>query len=241
MLVKCPTAWVPTLVNGGHECLVVRIEGVGDPIGSNPWAPWQNRHVAQRNIAVVMAAANIASVIEALNASRGARTRLQLVQVGARESELALKIAAPHLRPAAIDTYVLGEIDLAGQLVPAAPEMPPPAVLAPVHQLAAGGPPAPPKFLPEGEAKVIDAQRAFGNLRVPEAAAARLGGRTNAGEARARPGGHLADLLGGVSTLNSGHPILAPPSRGEAQVVRIAAYQGEQLTGGYTLVLAGLQ
>jgi hypothetical protein len=30
-LVKCPTAWVPTVTNGSHECLVVRIEGVGDP------------------------------------------------------------------------------------------------------------------------------------------------------------------------------------------------------------------
>ena len=23
-VVKCPTAWLPTFVNGGHECLVVR-------------------------------------------------------------------------------------------------------------------------------------------------------------------------------------------------------------------------
>ena len=76
--------------------------------------------------------------------------------------------------------------------------MPPPAALAPVHQLAAGGTPAPPTLLPEGEAKVIDAQRAFGNLRVPQAAAADLSGRIKAAEARTRPGGHLADLLGGV-------------------------------------------
>src|SRR5260370_11174177 len=32
-LVKCPKAWIPVLENGGHECLVVRISGIGGPIG----------------------------------------------------------------------------------------------------------------------------------------------------------------------------------------------------------------
>ena len=239
MLIKCPTPWVPTLVNSGHECLVVRIEGIGDPIGGNPWAPWQNRHVAQRNIAVVMALANISVLIASLNASRSTRTRLQLVQVGAREAELALKIAAPHLRPAAVAAHVLGEIDLMGQFTTATPERPPPAALAPVHQLAAGGAPAPPNLLSEGEAKVIDAQRVFGNLRVAPAAAAGLSSRIKAAEARTPPGGHLADLFSDLPTLNPGHLTLPPPSRGEAQVVRLASYQGEQLAGGYTFVLAG--
>jgi hypothetical protein len=49
-LVKCPTAWVPQFF--GSECLIVRVSGVGDPIGNNAWAPWQNRHVAQRLILV---------------------------------------------------------------------------------------------------------------------------------------------------------------------------------------------
>jgi hypothetical protein len=52
-LVKCPTAWVPTIVNGGHECLIVRVSGVGDPLGPNPFEPAFNRHVGQRNIMVV--------------------------------------------------------------------------------------------------------------------------------------------------------------------------------------------
>jgi hypothetical protein len=239
MLVKCPTAWIPTLANGGHECLVIRIEGVGDPIGGNPWAPWQNRHVAQRNITVVWASLNIAGLVTSLNASRGPRTRLQLVQVGARESELALKIVAPGLRAAALDTHVLGEIDLAGQLTQVAPEKPPPAVLAPVHPLAAGGPPAVPTLQPEGEARVIDATRTFGNLRGAPGAAVGLSGRTKAAETRTAHGGHLADLLGGIGTLNRGHPTVAPPSKGEAQVLRVASYQGDQLVGGYTIVATG--
>ena len=52
-LVKCPVAWIPTLVNGGHECLLVRIwdnpsDLPGQPLFDASW----NRHVAQRNIHV---------------------------------------------------------------------------------------------------------------------------------------------------------------------------------------------
>jgi hypothetical protein len=55
-IVKCPTTWVPTYVNGGHECLVVRaFEPLTDPLGMLPWDAARNRHVGQRNIAVVNA------------------------------------------------------------------------------------------------------------------------------------------------------------------------------------------
>jgi hypothetical protein len=53
-VVKCPVAWVPTFVNGGHECLVVRIwDETSDGLGTPPWDAALNRHVAQRNIHVV--------------------------------------------------------------------------------------------------------------------------------------------------------------------------------------------
>jgi hypothetical protein len=56
-LVKCPTSWVPTFLNGGHECLIVRcFEPLTDPLGPDPWAAWDDRHVGQRNIHVVDAA-----------------------------------------------------------------------------------------------------------------------------------------------------------------------------------------
>jgi hypothetical protein len=55
-VVKCPVAWTPTFVNGGHECLVVRVwEETSDGLGSPPWDAALNRHVAQRNIHVVAA------------------------------------------------------------------------------------------------------------------------------------------------------------------------------------------
>jgi hypothetical protein len=240
-LVKCPNAWVPTVTNAGHECLVVRIEGIGDPIGGNPWAPWQNRHIAQRNITVIVTFTNISGLVTSLNASRGVRTRIQLVQVGAREGELAVKIAAPGLRPVALDTHVLGEIDLAGRLTQVALEKPPPAALAPVHPLSAGGPSALPALQPEGEAKLIDAARTFGRLRVSQDEAAHLSARIKSAEARTAPGSHLADLLGGINALNRGHAIVAPPSKGEAQVLRVVSYRGDQLVGGYTIIVAGSQ
>jgi hypothetical protein len=55
-VVKCPKAWFPTFVNGGHECLVVRIwDETSDGLGTPPWDAALNRHVAQRNIHVAAA------------------------------------------------------------------------------------------------------------------------------------------------------------------------------------------
>jgi hypothetical protein len=57
-VVKCPKAWVPTFVNGGHECLLVRVWDNPSDLPGQPTfdASW-NRHVAQRNIHVDAAAA----------------------------------------------------------------------------------------------------------------------------------------------------------------------------------------
>lgn len=53
-VVKCPVSWVPTFVNGGHECLLVRAWDVAaDPLTTPEWDASQNRHLGQRNIHVV--------------------------------------------------------------------------------------------------------------------------------------------------------------------------------------------
>lgn len=54
--VLCLTAWVPTFVNGGHECLLGEAFHSSDPLppGTNFDVP-NDRHVAQRNIAVALA------------------------------------------------------------------------------------------------------------------------------------------------------------------------------------------
>ncbi|GAB3809397.1 hypothetical protein [Micromonospora zhanjiangensis] len=60
-VVKCPTAWVPTFVNGGHECLLVRAwDETSDGLGTPPWDAALNRHIGQRNIHVVAAGAGVA-------------------------------------------------------------------------------------------------------------------------------------------------------------------------------------
>lgn len=56
-VVPCPKPWVPTYLNGGHECLFVTAENpVFDPIQA-PFKPWLDRHVGQRNMQVVPAVA----------------------------------------------------------------------------------------------------------------------------------------------------------------------------------------
>ena len=53
-MVKCPEAWKPTFVNGGHECLLVRVwDNPSDLPGEPKFDASVNRHVAQRNIHVI--------------------------------------------------------------------------------------------------------------------------------------------------------------------------------------------
>jgi hypothetical protein len=55
-IVKCPVSWIPRFVNGGHECLVVRVfEPLTDPLTPYQWDASNDRHVGQRNISVVNA------------------------------------------------------------------------------------------------------------------------------------------------------------------------------------------
>lgn len=53
-VVKCPEPWVPTFVNNGHECLLVRAwDNDGDLLTTPDWDAAVNRHLGQRNIHVV--------------------------------------------------------------------------------------------------------------------------------------------------------------------------------------------
>ncbi len=56
-IVRCPQTWISLFENGGHECLVVRaFEPMMDAIPPDQFSATADRHVAQRNIAVVQAA-----------------------------------------------------------------------------------------------------------------------------------------------------------------------------------------
>jgi len=54
--VLCLTPWIPTFVNGGHECVVAEVFAGSDPLppGPNFNVP-TDRHVAQRNLSVIIA------------------------------------------------------------------------------------------------------------------------------------------------------------------------------------------
>jgi hypothetical protein len=51
--VRCPTPWVPVVVNNGHECVMVNSScALSDPI-LHPFQPTLDRHVGQKNLHVV--------------------------------------------------------------------------------------------------------------------------------------------------------------------------------------------
>jgi hypothetical protein len=238
-LVKCPEAWTPSVVNGGHECLVVRVSGIGDPIGANEWQPWLNRHVAQRNIAVVSTGASVSHLLANLNASRRLNTRLQLLQIGPQEGELARAIAVPKARLMKVDTQVLGELNVGNEIRRVARDAVPTAAFAPVHPMAAGIDHAPPRLPTEGMGVFVEPTKLFGALHLTGRERESIAERLKLAESRSPKGGHLADLVAGARRLHGDAELARAPARGEAQVIRVANYNGEQLVGGYTLVVAG--
>jgi hypothetical protein len=99
---KCPTAWIPTFVNGGHECLVVRVwDETSDGLGTPPWDAALNRHVAQRNIHVVPApgvqALADAGVVVAPQPT--APLTLKVGPLFGESAQVTVARAAPHEMP----------------------------------------------------------------------------------------------------------------------------------------------
>lgn len=78
-VVKCPVSWIPTFVNGGHECLLVRIWDVAaDPMTTPEWDASINRHLGQRNIHVAAPGQAVAAARLGGPAGLGASRRLAL-------------------------------------------------------------------------------------------------------------------------------------------------------------------
>jgi hypothetical protein len=99
-VVTCPTAWVPTFVNGGHECLVVRIwDETSDGLGSPPWDAALNRHVAQRNIHVVAAGDSMAARTGGGPLLLPTPLTLKVGPLYGEPAQVAVARAAPHEMP----------------------------------------------------------------------------------------------------------------------------------------------
>ena len=236
-LVKCTSPWVPIMANGGHECLMARVSGMGDPVGGNEWAPWLNRHVGQRNISVVSAGTPIGHLVKSLDATRVKGGLLQLVQVGKPQGRLAAQLVAPRLHiPSGIETHVLGELTARGQI--ALPKLArlAPAMMSPVHALAHDVPVESPSVHQHGALPVLDPLSVLGDVEpVMEAVQKTRRAAKSAKAASAK----VADLLGAVTRLHGDGKRADGPGPGEAAVLRFASYDKKgQLVGGYTLVVA---
>lgn len=99
-MVKCPEPWTPTFVNGGHECLLVRVwDNTQDLPGEPKFDASINRHVAQRNIHVKQP-----KKMMALSLAKGAPAMEQplLLQVGplfGSPAQVAVERVAPNAVP----------------------------------------------------------------------------------------------------------------------------------------------
>ena len=212
-LVKCPKAWVPVMENGGHECLIVKVWGFGDGVATTEWYPWQDRHVAQRNVAIVQTAEQMRQIVGRFQlADITAGTHFELRQAGA-EAKDAVAIVAPKLTlDPKIATLSLADLDAKSVLKvnvsdSTAPRILPHAVnlaATPVAEKAAAAPAITPENLSIEHANVaalVDHSALFNDT-----------------------------LLGKLT-------IAAPPAANQAQVLRLFQYDGTQLVGGYTLVV----
>ena len=97
-LVKCPVPWVPTVVNDGHECVIVRVSGVGDTLARpHEFEPTYDRHVGQRNLNVAMFGISQQQLENRLRETlpRGAKLLFEVVGV---EAQHVVDLVAPRLR-----------------------------------------------------------------------------------------------------------------------------------------------
>ena len=237
-LVKCPAAWVPSVVNNGHECLVARASAIGDYIDpAHQWDSWADRHVAQRNIHVATAQTDIQKLLSSLEATRLLNTRTQLLQVG-EHADIALKIASPDLKlDPKVQTLVLAELLPDGILHLAPTIAGTPGGMAPMKPATVESAPA---AVPVGTARINPAAL----LAMKSTAPAPLAPPSVAHpQVLMTAGGNLQNLVGHFNLLSpelmKEIQTVETPAKGMAQVLRFVSYQGDQMVGGYTLIVQG--
>lgn len=215
-LVKCPTPWVPVMENGGHECLIARVSAMGDPLSNqDQWKPTEDRHVAQRNVAVVNSTMLLTNILASLELTKAAKSTTRLFQVG-NEGAHAVQLVAPHLKlDAAVQTHMLAEVKPTGELVLPPLKNSPPLVM-PHTLLNLGTARAPKVNMLAANVKIDQHQVLHQNATVTDLL---------------HHGAFLhPDLLNRIK-------ILPPPKKTEAQVLRVINYQDNKAVGGYTIVV----
>ena len=250
-LVKCSSAWWPTFENEGHECLVVRVSSVGDSVSaSHPWEPWADRHVAQRNITVVQTGADIGRLLKSLEVSRSLTARVLLMQVGV-EDQVVVKLVTPDLQmDPEVRTHILAELQPDGSIfVPPTDEQLPGGTL-PLHPVVRNGEIQRPRIQPAIPMEVarMPIQRlfTFGDAELTQRAARRRAFHEERGRIRLQKGGGNIALLLQHENLFSTRlrrslVNIPEPQPEQTQVLRMASYEGEQLIGGYTIIVGKTQ
>jgi hypothetical protein len=233
-LVKCPKAWVPQIPDIGHECIVARASAIGDYINEiHRWDAWADRHVAQRNIHVALNGAMVDLLMSSLCLTTKKGTRTQLLQVGTG-SELTLKVAAPGLKAdPEVQTMVLAELRSNGSLF-----LPTLETVGPMSQTGkkssvppAGNLPGPARIVPDAILK-INPPALPKNFK-PQPV------RSELMKSRAKINHLFAHATLIPANLFEKMEKLKPPKAGEAQVLRFISLKGDQVIGGYTIVVHG--
>jgi hypothetical protein len=104
-VVKCPEAWTPAFLNGGHECLLVRAwDNTSDLPGEPKLDASINRHVAQRNIHVVQTGAAPHALLHAAAAAPppaalGTPLLLKVGPLYGAPAQVNVERLAPHNMP----------------------------------------------------------------------------------------------------------------------------------------------
>jgi len=101
--VLCLSAWMPTIVNDGHECLVCEAISTADPLvpaPGDPFDPFTYHQVAQRNLSV-LGAAPVAASLQMAQGSFGGGEIVLLVEIGGILDDAALvTLGLQEWRPA---------------------------------------------------------------------------------------------------------------------------------------------
>ena len=224
-LVRCSAPWVPSYLNGGHECVFVQCDNhVLDPLLA-PFEPWADRHVGQHNLAVLPAVAQTFQLWAAADLF-GLRTELR---VTALRGIIAPQLLAERQSPVATLRFA------AHHLLGGAPR----ALEA--HEHGRARPPGPPAVgvrIPIADA--VQGVRQTGAVRrLARAAGAGIAPRFAQAPAPLA-GEHLAHVDGEPGTarlLELQLPAMALRPN-ELVVLNIMQVAGENVHGGYVLVLA---
>ncbi len=188
---------------------------------------------------VTPAQVDLSKLLQSLEASRLQSTRVQLLQLGS-EAKLTLRTAAPGTNvDAAVQTHVLAELRPDGSLVlpatvSAIPGGNPAAKLTPltIPHLAATPALAVPRINISALVNVTPPAKPVAATNTP--------GKLQEVVARDADLSHLmlhATLLSPEVTQQITN--LAPPAKNEAQVLRLVSFQGDQMVGGYTIIVTG--